>query len=300
MSWSVFGVILASALLHAGWNVLSKIGRPSLAFFTGMCIGNTLLWSWTLFAFDFPWRNLSLWFYGAFLFSVLTEYLYFRGIVEAYRQLDISLGYPMIRALPVLLITAATFLLPPHRLPGVPGGIGLLLVCAGCLLLPLKRFRDLRWSNYRGRAMKFIWLAAAGTTGYTLGDAFALRLLKEQAPGREIAASCFYLFLIQAGNAGWLSWCCFRRAEERREAGRILRCEPFRPLLAGVFSSTAYVLILYAMLHVAQLSFLQAFRQMSLPCGVLCGMLIFKEKVGAVRWFGLVLIVAGLVAIAFQ
>ncbi len=300
MSFSVFLLILLSALLHTAWNVLSKTGKPSIAFFMMMCAGNTLLWSWTLFFFDLPYRSLGAGFYLAYFISIFSEYFYFAGIVETYRLLDISLGYPMVRSLPILLITLITFVFPPHRIPGGTGFCGLLLVISGCLLLPHRRFKDiLKLRECRG-AMRFIWMAVCGTTGYTIGDAFALQRLQSCAPGNEIIASCFYLFLIQGGNAAFLACRCFADSSGKQGFRELCRKQPFKPLLAGFFSSLAYVLILYSMLHVTQLSFLQAFRQVSLPCGVLAGMLIFKEKVTIVRWAGVFLVVTGLITIALQ
>ena len=36
MSWTAFFLVLVSVFLHAGWNFLSKSGRPSAAFYLVM------------------------------------------------------------------------------------------------------------------------------------------------------------------------------------------------------------------------------------------------------------------------
>jgi drug/metabolite transporter (DMT)-like permease len=69
----------------------------------------------------------------------------------------------------------------------------------------------------------------------------------------------------------------------------------YHPYLAGVFAALAYVLILIAMNFVSNVSFVQAFRQLSLPLSALLGYLILKEKVTPLRWLGLLLIMGGLV-----
>ena len=47
-----------------------------------------------------------------------------------------------------------------------------------------------------------------------------------------------------------------------------------------------------AMLHVTNVSYLQAFRQMSLPVGFFAGLLILKEKGSAPKYIGMALIFA--------
>ena len=69
--------------------------------------------------------------------------------------------------------------------------------------------------------------------------------------------------------------------------------------MAGVFISLAYGLVLLAMCHVTNVSFVQAFRQMSLPLGVLAGILFLKESCTAGKIAGTALIVGGLIAVAF-
>jgi len=91
-------------------------------------------------------------------------------------------------------------------------------------------------------------------------------------------------------------WCCvlfchFRRME--RGVLKKLLVAP-HPYLAGFFAALAYWLILVAMNYVTNVSFVQAFRQLSLPLSALLGYLILKEKVTPFRWLALVLIMAGL------
>ena len=56
----------------------------------------------------------------------------------------------------------------------------------------------------------------------------------------------------------------------------------------------AYVLILLAMNYVNNVSFVQAFRQLSLPLSALLGLLLLKEKISKLRWSALGLIMLGL------
>jgi uncharacterized membrane protein len=56
--------------------------------------------------------------------------------------------------------------------------------------------------------------------------------------------------------------------------------------------------VLLAMGFVSNVSYLQAFRQISLPLGVLAGIFLLRERPGAPRMTGIVLVLAGLVLVA--
>ena len=65
-------------------------------------------------------------------------------------------------------------------------------------------------------------------------------------------------------------------------------------MYAGICASMTYVLVLLAMNYVSNVSFVQVFRQLGLPLGMLGGMVVLKEKVPPIKWAGVALIVAGL------
>ena len=52
------------------------------------------------------------------------------------------------------------------------------------------------------------------------------------------------------------------------------------------------------MTHVTNVSYIQAFRQMSLPIGVLAGIFLLHEKPGRPRLAGIALVITGLVVVA--
>ena len=81
------------------------------------------------------------------------------------------------------------------------------------------------------------------------------------------------------------------RALFKQYRGKELIC----PAIAGVCCSGAYGLILLAMPHVTNVSFIQAFRQLSLPLGFLAGVIFLHEKSSSTKIAGLLLILTGLV-----
>ena len=67
-----------------------------------------------------------------------------------------------------------------------------------------------------------------------------------------------------------------------------------------MFATSAYVLVLLAYHYVDNASYVQAFRQMSLPLGVFLGVFFLKEKITLPKMLGLFLIIAGLTAVALS
>lgn len=159
---SLLGVVLffLSAFLHADWNFISKKCHSSAAFFLFMSISNAILWSWALWAYSDLWTGLSWKFWLLWGASSLAECIYCVGLARAYRVMDISVVYPMARALPVLMLAVITPLLGMGHIPGWQGMIGLITVSIGCFFIPLARFADFNWRNFTNPAMRFIFQAA--------------------------------------------------------------------------------------------------------------------------------------------
>ena len=69
----------------------------------------------------------------------------------------------------------------------------------------------------------------------------------------------------------------------------------YHPYIAGIFAAGAYLLVLIAMSQVTNVSFVQAFRQLSLPLSAFLGWYLLKEKITYIRWIALIMIMAGLI-----
>ena len=70
--------------------------------------------------------------------------------------------------------------------------------------------------------------------------------------------------------------------------------------MSGIFSVGAYGLVLIAMGLVTNVSFIQAFRQLSLPIGVALGIFILKEKVTLPKLIGVAMLLTGLILTAVK
>ncbi len=293
MTPAAFILVFLSVFLHVAWNFISKSVRPSLAFYMLMTGTSAILWLPFFLASDLRLAALPPVFFALLLGSVAAEVLYVAGLAYAYRHSDISLSYPLVRALPVLMIVTATLLFGIGQRPGALALAGMLVIAIGCVLMPLRRFGDFHLRLYGNRVIVFILLAALGTTGYTLADNRAVALIRTVFDRERALDVLAYVFLIESGlclgQMGFVAAIPGERAEFKR-----LFLRSISPNLAGVCASSAYALVLLAMRHVTNVSYIQAFRQMSLPLGFLAGILILKESASAPKLAGIALIVAGL------
>lgn len=296
MTLTAFFLILFSVILHVSWNLISKASRPSAAFYiiTSLAAGTVTL-PFLLFS-GVTWSQLPSSFYFYFAAGSIANILYYSGLFLSYKKSDISLAYPLVRALPIILTALVTTSLGIGKTPSFLALAGMFTVFCGCVLMPLKKWSDFSFKNYFTPVIGTIFMAAAGTTGYTIFDSLAIPIFMKNATSSKVVACgafmCILEFIIAAGLAPFLvqkkEYCSFRR----------LWKSSFAPYISGIFTVGAYVLVLLAMPMVTNVSFVQVFRQMGLPLGVAAGVFLLKEKCSSAKLTGIIIIVAGLIITA--
>ncbi|MBQ6351957.1 MAG: EamA family transporter, partial [Lentisphaeria bacterium] len=258
---------------------------------------DVLLGSWIWFCLPLKLSQLPLGFYATLAGTALSETLYCVGLVMAYRKMDMSAAYPMMRSLPLLFTALLTALFGWGEPLSLLAKIGMVTVFAGCLIMPLGKFADFKLANYLDKKILFVLLAATGTTLYTMCDSRAQEIMRASVPtvsGTMISFTYYELrHLAVMVPIGIL---VLAQPSARAEAMAIRRNGLGAPMmLAGVFAGLTYLLVLLAMNEVSNVSYVQAFRQLGLVIGMLEGIFILKERCTLTRVVGIVLIVSGLV-----
>ncbi len=305
MSFTAFLLVLISVLLHAAWHAICKSQNPFLAFYILISFSGIVLMTPFALCSGVELSNLPLRFWVTVAAGGICGALCDVGLSFAYRLSNVSLAYPLARALPVILTAvvaeiAYSFFGSGTSL-GTMGFISVFVIFIGCMLMPLDNFRNVHISDYlANKALPWILLAALGTTGYTVADKFGVDLIHLYGnESNEILATYTYcivreliLFFLLV-----LSVCLLPHERIHLNFALLKRWQGY---LSGVFASTAYLLVLYAMALVTNVSYIQAFRQMSLPVGVVIGVFILKEKFSLPKLIGLLLILAGLIALSIK
>lgn len=299
MTFTAIFLILVSAATHVGWNLLGKRDHPSAAFLLVantlgfLCLTPALIVFGDALAF-FPSRVWWLLVVTGFF-----QALYYAALAGAYRAGDMSVAYPLARSVPVVLVAVVSVMLGKRAELGTPLLAGIVLVVAGGLILPLRRFDAVRLDAYRQRVTLLALLAAAGTTGYSLVDDHALRMLREVPglPVSPVAVTLLYSLFEGLSSSAWLGvWLAVQR-RGRAEVVDVARSYLGRAWLAGFFIYFGYTLVLVAMGFVVNVSYVVAFRQLSIPLGALVGVLVLKEPPYRPKLVGVAAMFAGLVLV---
>ncbi|WP_026972138.1 EamA family transporter [Aliagarivorans marinus] len=296
MSFFAAALVVFSALLHAGWNLLGKsnqggvIAYALLAALAGFALLSPFI-AWYLLVLDITAVPMTFW--ALLGVSGLSQAIYIAGLGMAYKQADIGLVYPVARAMPVLLVGMVTALLGQHL--GSVAWLGFGLITVGCVLVPLQRFSQIRLSAYLNGGMLWAIVAALGTVGYSVADKLALDVLGG-LPASHFADwqhALFYvgiqfgamalplaimLVCLGTDNGFVAAWRCRRAAA-----------------LTGWMMAATYGIVLYAMTMVENVSYVVALRQISIVFGLVLGVWVLNERWYHTRGVGVLLIIGGLV-----
>lgn len=291
-------IVLVSALAHAGWNLFGKKVSPTGAFFWYSTFWGAFL---TLPVLLYYHRMLPELDAGIWWLVVATGFFqatYLSSLAAAYRHGELSVVYPLARSSPLIILLVGTLFLGTAEAITTAAVVGIILIVAGCIVLPMQRFRDFTLANYRNLATLFALLAAASTAGYSMVDDLATErmraLLAELAQDAEVA---LVFVILQAWSAlCWLSLGLWLQSEERRLL-RELAANWRSTMAAGILILGTYALVVWAMAYADDVSYVVAFRQISIPMGVALGWYFLGEALHGPKFVGVLTILAGLLLV---
>lgn len=280
-------LVVLSTFMHAGWNLLARHRRG----YAASLIHRSLLLVVVVGAApavlcEVLWGGMPPLVWACVTGSGFCCGVYYLGLARGYQARDFTVVYPVVRALPVLLVGLGDVL--RGRLPTWAGWMGMALVSAGCLLAPRTSFREFRLADYLHRPSLWMLVAALGTVGYTLLDKVASEVV---AAGPLSAARYGYLFFVMSFLFLALLLRRFGVGEGRVTDWRL-------PAYCALLNFGAYWLVLWAYQLAQRASYVVAFRQGSIVIGVAAAFILFREGGLAVRLTAAGLITAGLLVIA--
>lgn len=281
MSLLVLGLLVLSALGHAGWNLLVKNNdKKFILMWWGILLGSIigaplLLLHWPIPAKIWPFA----------LASALIETIYDATLATAYQEEDFSVVYPIARGgAPALLgLWAILFL---GETPSLAGMIGLLILTAGLMVVGSSRW----WSEGRkgigsAKGVGLACLVALMISVYSVIDGAGVRFM-------DAAAYTVLVFML---NAIFIIPVITKLYGPQTilEVGR----HHWRVVAAiCLLDIGSYVLVLISF-TLAPVAYVGAIREISIVFGALAGWLWLKETFGHVRVIGAVIIFAGILTI---
>jgi drug/metabolite transporter (DMT)-like permease len=225
--------------------------------------------------------------------------VYFSALAASYRHGHISIAYPLARSSPVIVVSIVSLILGRGHQVSAVAVVGIALVVTGGFLLPMVHFRDVRLRNYLNLSCGFALLAALGTAGYSILDDEALRIMRasEAIPGSTLVKTGVYIILHFGLGAIFLAVLVATRRASRAAVRVTFSGSARHAVLAGVASISGYFLVLLALAHVRNVSYVVGFRQVSVPVGAVFGVVLLGEPARAPKFLGIALVFVGLVLI---
>jgi drug/metabolite transporter (DMT)-like permease len=281
MSLVALSLMVGSAFLHMGWNLLMKQA------------GDRYIVSWwALLAGAIGFLPVALnagpalqpvWGYA--LASAAFQLLYYLMLGVAYKSGDFSLVYPIARgSAPILIALWAVFLL--HESISRAGLLGLVTIVLGILLIGGSSWRgQVDWKGRPALSTVAPFLIALCISGYSVIDGAAVK----QAPPFPYTVLSFGLSALLFTPLVWVrhGWPTLV-AVGRRQWWRIG--------LIGACTYAAYGLVLTAY-SLAPVSYVGAVREVSIVLAALAGWLWLGESFGLTRTVGSLVVVAGIVLV---
>jgi drug/metabolite transporter (DMT)-like permease len=295
MPLSALLLVLAAALLHAGWNIVAKRAGGDERFSLLSSLMVTVVWLpaglW------FGWREVPTWgwpHWAALWASAAVHLLYFNSLLKGYRVADLTVVYPLARGSAPLITAAVAVALLGERLTAL-GLAGVLGVCAGVLLIAggpalFGRMRQASDDTVRARTRAGVrWglITGALIAGYSVIDGYAIKML---AMGPVIFDYMCNVLRVPLQLPTLL----------RHRAGllQVWRQQWQAALVVATLGPLAYICVLYA-LQLAPLSHVAPAREVSMLVAALLGGRLLGERDRGMRLLGAGCIVGGVLALAW-
>ena len=287
-------LVILSALIHAGWNFVSKRETPTTSFImlanlTGVVVLFPVFVFHYSILYNFPaYIWLLAFFTGFFMAS------YHTSLAGAYRNGDMSVAYPLARSSPIIVVIVVTFLLGEGKSVSNLCILGIVLILLGCFILPLKNRNEFSIKHYLNWTCLLALLAAFGTAGYSIIDDTALEILKNTLVREDIVAiTLLYAFIENISLFLWFSCFVLFSKKEHERFFTVLKNSKKNAMITGIGIVLSYSLVLIAMTYAKNISYIVAFRQLSIPVGAILGMILLKEPAHTPRIVGTIILFVG-------
>ena len=295
-------LLVISALTHAGWNLLGKRYHSTAAsFLAASALGVLVLIPFPLL-FGNVIDGLPPVTWVLVIVTGMFQAVYYISLAAAYSKGDMSLIYPIARSTPAILVAVLAVTMGRADHISLQAFAGIALIVVGGYLLPMKHFKDFTLRKYLNVALGFALCAALGTAGYSLVDDAALReawsTIGSDTPTWRISA--VYAFLEGISSVLWMAMYVLFVPRERHNFAKLIgggAASLRSAALMGAGIYVTYTIVLASMAFVRDVSYVVAFRQLSIPLGVMMGAIILKEKLHPTRIAGTLLMFAGLVLV---
>lgn len=284
MGLGVVLLLAGAGVVHSTWNLLAKRSLDSQAFLWLALVCATVLFGVPFFLFYAPfpaqgWLFITL--------SGALEAVYYLLLGSAYQAGDLSLVYPLSRgSSPIFVLLFAVAALGEHVT--ALGVVGILLSVAGVYVVHLRSMarRDLLAPliALREPVSRLALLTGLVIASYSVVDKVGLRYVNPFV----------YIYLIF--GVSLLILAPYMLLTRREALAKEWRTQPVNIVAASVMFVVSYLLVLVA-LRGAEVSYVTAVRGIAVVFAALMGTVLLREPFPRMKFWGSMLIFAGIACI---
>ena len=289
MSGIALGIVLGAAILHAGWNYLTKKSHDKIVF-VWCFLSVTLILYFPMVLYFWSSTSITAKGFYCILASAFLHAFYFWTLSKAYEGGDLSLVYPIARGSMPLFVTFLAIILIQEKLSS-SGISGIFLVVFGIYVIHLRSFSRQSFLEpvlaLRGGAS--LW---ALSTGGSNGVASVVDKV-----GVGIVYPPVYIYLMFVGV--WLMLTPYILFVRRVEVKKEWQLNARGILAAGFLVTFTYMTILFAM-RMSPVSYVVAVRNVSIIFSALFGIHWLREKHAIQKLVGAILITLGVAFIGLS
>ena len=270
---NIFFLILFSAILHAGWNLIIKSFTNSLSAMGIKTLVQSIIF--IPFVFFVPLPTGITWFF--IIVSIVIHNYYFITLGISYNKGDLSYVYPISRGCSPIFITIFSVLFLQDKV-SLAGWIGILIACFGLILLT---FNDIK-NKINLDVLKLALIISFTICLYTLCDAAGVRSVNNSF------SYIVWLFVLD----GWLIFFYVYY----KNKNDLLNIQPkgFGLIaLASIMSFSAYSIIIWSMNYV-EVGYVSSIREASIIIATLFGFVFLKERFSLKRAVSAVIFFLGI------
>jgi uncharacterized membrane protein len=280
MSSETIILVLLSAAIHVGWNLLTKSSASPKTFTLLMGIVTICFFAVATPFIPFASIPPNVWVY--LVLSGAIHALYFTALSNAYETGDISFVYPIERSSTAFVPIAAFFMLGERiSFRGITG-IVIVVICLFLIHIRGKAGTELKalWHSMKRRDSIWAFVTLGTVVSYTMVDKAGMVALSQ---ANEIASEMRgpIYFLIDMALCFLIYWVYVWRGTKQAIA-RVSKYEWLRAVVAATGIMVSYSLILHVM-QTEIVSYIVTLRQSSVLIAVLAGSLVLKEPFGRLR-----------------
>ncbi len=293
MEATVIVLVLASASIHTGWNVMTK-NNPKQSMFMEQSLYMSLIPILPLAFWYYPlWTFIPLSAVGFMLVSGFFQFLYFHGLASSYSKHDISFIYPLIRSIPIIFIT---FILNrTGEAIAWTTWVGIvLIICGSTLLVVAQIAKHPPLAGDRKSLLFAVAPVVVSIIGYTVSDAKGLATMVSTGSFSSFSAAGIFLFgEVLVAVLFYLGWNLIDSNRRTRDRQGITLRSLSSTFINGLCINLSYILILIAFSITSRAGYVTVLRQVSIPLSAIAGIILFHESASPRKILAIAILLGG-------